>query len=153
MTTEVPENVLDEVGRELAGLEQPTEEFNVLVRRFIGLHQQKQEAEAVARKLGQEKDKLEELLTEQFGTLGYQNVKLDGFCVSRKKETYCSLVPETKQQALDLLAAMGYADMLTVNHNTLRSRVKEWVEQENMPPEFEPLVKLTEGYGLAVRKG
>lgn len=153
MTTEVPESTLDEIGNELSGADTPSENVAVMVRRYVALHQQKQEAEAVVRGISAQKSQLEEQLAERFGLEGLQNVKADGFCVSRKKETYVSLVPETKQQAMELLRSMGLGDMLTVNSNTLRARVKEWIEQGNMPPEFEPLIKQTESYGLQVRKG
>lgn len=154
-TTEVPEDVLDEVGRELAGLEadEASADLNILVRRYVALHVAKQEADAAARKIGADKAALEEILAERYGLEGVQNVKLDGHCVSRKKETFVSLVPESKEAAIKMLEAMGFSELVTVNHNSLRARVKEWIESESMPEAFAPMVKVTESYGIAVRKG
>ena len=124
-----------------------------LVKRFIELKDQIDEAEASLKSLREEKDRLEAQLVDHYVDNGLQSVNMDGRLVYLTNTVYAEL-PQGTEAAIRVLQASDYRDLVkpNVNRQSLSALVRELKEQGTIPESFEGVIQAGERPGIRVRK-
>lgn len=122
--------------------------------RYIEMTIRKRELDAASRKLGEELDRMEAELLDQWIEAGRQSERLDGVTVYIAARTWATPKDGDRQAVVKALEALGMRDMVTYNTQTLSAWFKEQAEAEQeVPPTLAEVVSLETKHSLNVRKG
>lgn len=137
----IPDNILDEVGRELAGLqasgqaEQPAEpsgSLGALLRRYTELANELRTCSERAESLEAEIKPLQEALLEAYAENGLQRATLNGLTVFVRHDFFASKKAGVSTESLcETLVKCGceYLVKTGYNANSLRAKVREWRDE------------------------
>lgn len=125
-----------------------------MTKRLIELTVRKRELDAESRKIGEVIDALESALLEQWIEAGRQSERIDGYTVYVGKRTWATPKDGDRHAVVEALEALGMADMVTYNTQTLSAWFKERAEAgQEVPQTLAEVVDLTDKFSLNVRKG
>ena len=122
--------------------------------RYIEMTIRKRELDAASRKLGEELDRMEAVLLDQWIEVGRQSERLDGVTVYIAARTWATPKDGDRAAVVKALEDLGMRDMVTYNTQTLSAWFKEraTAEQE-VPATLAEVVSLETKHSLNVRKG
>ncbi|MGH7743706.1 MAG: hypothetical protein ACREQ5_02650 [Candidatus Dormibacteria bacterium] len=150
----IPEEVLDEVGRELAGGAPPS-----LLRRFAELSIRRGVLDAELEVVRKEIAGIEPQLLESFADQGIQNCNILGQCIYVRSDLYVSKKADkdgvTTDDVCKALAKCGLGYMVKDGYSaaSLKSKVAEWrKEGVEIPETLATLLNVGETCRLAARK-
>lgn len=111
-------------------------------REFARLHAKKRKLKRQLDTLGEELAVLEERLSEQFLAEGVSSIKTRFGNPHLRTEVWPALVVpegwtvgEARQRAVEVLQEMGRNDLVTFNHQSLRTLVREMMDEDGTLPE------------------
>lgn len=130
--------------------------FKELLSEFVALEHERREHEERLKIIGERLTKLQEPLLNHFADAGMQNASVSGLTVYVRMDRYCSKRGDAStDQVCAALKAAGCGYMVADGYNaqSLKSKVKEWIDAEaEVPPELASLLNIGEVARLATRK-
>lgn len=137
-------------------------EFTYLLQRFVEADSAYKRLKAESKDAKMERDEIEERLREHFIDQGVQNMKVNGVTVylysqkwagvQRDDEDRRTATDEERERAIQALRDAGLGWMVKEDFNT--QTLSAWVrELDELPPEFEGAINVTERTELRTRKG
>ena len=165
--THVPDSILDEVGRELSGLEAvhaepPAAEpapTNQLLRQFAQLQLRRRELEEALEVVTKGITALEPEILEYFADQGIQSANVLGLCCYMKTDFFVSKKADkdgvTTQIVCDAMRDFGLGYMVADGYNaaSLKSKIKEWLKEGvEVPERLRSLLNIGETTKIATRK-
>ena len=134
----------------------PPGAFLDLLKEAADLELKRREHEDALKMINERFRQIEPILLDQFADAGMQNARANGLTFYVRLDRYCSKRAEfTSEQVCECLSRNGLGYMVTDSYNpaSLKSKFKEWAEQQVEPPaELLGMVNLGEVARLATRK-
>lgn len=122
-------------------------------RDYVSLTVQKRELDAASRKLAEQIEAIETELLDRWVEEGKSSETVDGYTVYLNVRQWARPKGGDRQAVVRALEALGMADMVTYNTQTLSGWYRERAEAgEEVPPTLAEVVDLSNEYGLNVRK-
>lgn len=141
-----------------------------LLSDFLRLAAEEKAASAALKKVRDELEQVESLLSEQWGAAGVQSMNIAGQLVYRSRELHVSVLAADRADVVAACESLGLVELIETSVPT--SRLKAWLREsmgeqddaevgdngfasveERIPAELRGKVKVYESYGLRIRKG
>lgn len=129
------------------------------LRNYISLSDEIKEMEATVKDLKEQKDKAQEILLDEFGADGVQNLKIDGRTMYVNRSLKPSVSPGGQPALCAAFKSLGLGDMVkeSVNFQTLGGWMRNDIERDVddmpiLPPEVQEIVSVFEDFSIRVRK-
>jgi len=119
------------------------------VKQFVKLTQRKKRLESQLAKVKEQLSALEQKLLEEFERKGLQSIHTDtGETVYLRRQLWASLRSDADvSTVLGILQSTGLEYLLSIHSSKLSALARE----ENIPPELEPYVNITERYSIVAK--
>lgn len=162
----IPESALNEVGREMAGLE-PSGTMAEQLREFVALEKRRRELETELAQISDRSAALSALLLDSMADAGMQSARIDGMTVYIRRDLYVSKRKEAESaDVCNVLRRIGCDYMVGESYNaaSLKSKVKEYMDQDaveaepfdaklsRVPPELAVLLNIGETPRVIAKK-
>lgn len=161
----VPENVLAEVGRELAGIQAAApddadtpvaDNLGALLKRYTELENERRKHTEQCEALADQIKPLEEALLEAFAEAGLQNARANGLTVFIRTDRFVSKKGEVSTDVIcEKLKELGCGYMVKEGYSaaSLKAKVAEWqVEGVEIPAELAGMLNIGEVARITSRK-
>lgn len=125
------------------------------IAEFCALDRRRRELEDELEEIKRRRASLESMLLENFHDLGLQNMNVDGMTLYIRTNQYATKRSDvTMEQVCQVIRRLGRSDMVSEGYHpsSLKSWVKELLENGEVPGELSEVLNIGETYSLQTRK-